>query len=236
MTPVSPTRTTADASIQMLAEVSTLSVRPGGPIPFHDSASESLRESRFERDVLPLDRQLFTAAMRLTHNTHDAEDLVQEVMLRAYASFDSFRDGTSLKAWLYRILRNTWISQHRKKKSRPDELSVECISEPQLAAVILRASKASPSAEDSALDSVTDEEVTTALAALREDVRTTVYYADVLEFSCKEIAVITNCPIGTVMSRLHRGRKRLRTSLIAVATRRGFVPEQRCITPSAPAA
>jgi RNA polymerase sigma-70 factor, ECF subfamily len=173
--------------------------------------------TRFERDVLPLAHQLFAAAMRLTHNPQDAEDLVQEAMLRAYTGFGSFQDGTNIKAWLYCILHNTWISQHRKRKTRPDEISVECIPDLHLAAAILRASNASRSAEDSALELTIDEEVATALAALREDVRTTIYYADVLELSCKEIATMTNCPIGTVMSRLHRGRKRLRTSLIATA-------------------
>lgn len=191
--------------------------------------------SRFERDVLPLAHQLFAAALRLTHNTQDAEDLVQEAMLRAYTGFGTFQDGTNIKAWLYCILHNTWISQHRKRKSRPDEISVECIPALQLAAAILRASNASRSAEDSALELMTDEEVVTALAALREDVRMTIYYADVLEFSCKEIATITNCPIGTVMSRLHRGRKRLRTSLIATAAHRGFLPEQRYLDPSSAA-
>jgi RNA polymerase sigma-70 factor (ECF subfamily) len=191
--------------------------------------------SRFERDVLPLAHQLFAAALRLTHNTQDAEDLVQEAMLRAYTRFGTFQDGTNIKAWLYCILHNTWISQHRKRKSRPDEISVECIPALQLAAAILRASNASRSAEDSALEFMTDEEVVTALAALREDVRMTIYYADVLEFSCKEIATITNCPIGTVMSRLHRGRKRLRTSLIATAAHRGFLSEQRYLDPSSAA-
>jgi RNA polymerase sigma-70 factor (ECF subfamily) len=191
--------------------------------------------SRFERDVLPLAHQLFAAALRLTHNTQDAEDLVQEAMLRAYTGFGTFQDGTNIKAWLYCILHNTWISQHRKRKSRPDEISVECIPALQLAAAILRASNASRSAEDSALEFMTDEEVVTALAALREDVRMTIYYADVLEFSCKEIATITNCPIGTVMSRLHRGRKRLRTSLIATAAHRGFLSEQRYLDPSSAA-
>ncbi len=236
MNQVAMTPTTAVPQTQTRTDMAALTVQPAGPLLTPDSSRETLRESRFERDVLPLDQQLFSAAMRLTHNTQDAEDLLQDVMLRAYLGFDSFRDGTSLKAWLYRILRNAWISHYRKKKCRPDEISVECLSEPHRSAVILRASKASPSAEDSALDDMTDEEVTTALSALREDVRTTVYYADVLELTCREIAAITNCPLGTVMSRLHRGRKLLRTSLIAAATRRGFAPEKRCITPSSSAA
>jgi RNA polymerase sigma-70 factor, ECF subfamily len=218
-----------------------LSIGPAGPMPLLDDShpmtdpgSETQRARRFERDVLPLSQQIFAAARRLTRNTHDAEDLAQEVMLRAYAGFGSFQDGTNPKAWLYRILHNAWVSQYRKRKSRLDEISVECIPDLQSAAVILRASNASRSAEDSALERMTDEEVATALAALREDVRTTVYYADVLEFSCKEIATITGSPIGTVMSRLHRGRKRLRTSLIATATRRGLVPAQRSVeSPSA---
>jgi RNA polymerase sigma-70 factor (ECF subfamily) len=198
-------------------------------------ASEPQGAGRFEQDVLPLAHQMFTAALRLTNNTQDAEDLAQEVMLRAYSGFGSFRHGTSPKAWLYRILHNTWISQYRKRKCRPNEISVERIPDPQLATVLLRSSNVSRSAEDSALELMTDEDVTTALAALREDVRTTVYYADVLEFSCKEIAAMTNCPIGTVMSRLHRGRKRLRASLIATAARRGFVPDQRYVDPSSAA-
>ena len=236
MNPVATTPVTADPGAQMLAHVSRLTVQPGGPSPLADSTREALRETRFERDVLPLDHQLFGAAMRLTRNRQDAEDLVQEVMLRAYAGFGSFRDGTSIKAWLYRIMHNTWISQYRRRSHRPEEVSVECISETHLAAVVLRASRASPSAEDSALDSMTDQDVSTALAALREDVRTTVYYADVLQFSCKEIAALTNCPLGTVMSRLHRGRKRLRTTLTAVATCRGFATDQRRLTRPSPAA
>jgi RNA polymerase sigma-70 factor, ECF subfamily len=200
--------------------------------PITGSAAESQRQSRFERDVLPLTHQIFTAALRFTRDTQDAEDLAQEVMLRAYAGFGSFRDGSNPKAWLYRILHNTWVTQYRKKKCRPDEVSVESVSDLQLAAVIMRASIASRSAEDCALEAMTDEVVTTALAELREDIRTTVYYADVMEFSYKEIAVITDAPIGTVMSRLHRGRKRLRTSLIAASTRRGLGPDQHCVKPS----
>lgn len=182
----------------------------------------------FEDTVLPLADQLRTAAMRLTHNAQDADDLVQEVMLRAYAGFGSFRAGTNHTAWLYRILRNTWISEHRKKKCRPDEVSMESISG-------MRTSKVSPSAEDAALASMPNEHVTTAFAALRVDMRTAVFYADVLGFSSAEIAALSDCPVGTVMSRLHRGRKRLRTSLIAAGTDDCYGPDRRFAKP-APAA
>jgi RNA polymerase sigma-70 factor (ECF subfamily) len=173
--------------------------------------------------------------MRLTHNAQDAEDLVQEVMLRAYAGFGSFQAGTNHTAWLYRILHNTWISEHRKKKCRPDEVSMESISGVQLAGGGVRAANASPSAEDAALASMPNEDVTMAFAALRVDMRTAIYYADVLEFSYAEIAALSDCPISTVMSRLHRGRKRLRTSMIEAAIRRGHGSDRRFAKP-APAA
>jgi RNA polymerase sigma-70 factor (ECF subfamily) len=197
-----------------------------------EPVSADPREHHFENTVLPLTDQLRTAALRLTHNAQDAEDLVQEVLLRAYAGFGSFRAGTNHTAWLYRILRNTWISEHRKKKCRPDEVSMESIFGVQLAGVGVRASSVSPSAEDAALASMPNEDVTTAFAALQVDVRTAIYYADVLGFSYAEIAALSDCPIGTVMSRLHRGRKRLRTSLIEAAGRRGHGPDRRSAKPA----
>ena len=148
-----------------LAQIGPMSFRHD-PCLMTGPASETPRESRFERDILPMTHQTFTAAVRLTCNTQDAEDLAQEAMLRAYAGFGSFRDGTNPKAWLYRILHNTSISQHPKKKSRPDEISVECVPDLQLAAVVLRASHAERSAEDSALERMPNEVVATALAAL----------------------------------------------------------------------
>jgi RNA polymerase sigma-70 factor, ECF subfamily len=192
---------------------------------------DSDMSARFQIDAIPLTGEIMATAMRLTGSREDAEDLTQEVMLRAYAGFESFRGVTSLKAWLYQILRNTWLNQQRLRKRRADEVSVECISESQLAAIAVRASNARISAEDSALESITDDEVATALAALQEKIRTTVYYAHVLEFSRKEIAIVMDCPIATVISRLYRGRNRLRTSLFETARRRGFAPEQRHLNP-----
>jgi RNA polymerase sigma-70 factor (ECF subfamily) len=193
-----------------------------------DSTQKAVAE-RFERDVIPLAGQIMTAAVRLTSSRQDAEDLTQEVMLLAYAGFGSFRAGTNVRAWLFRILRNSWINQYRKKKCRPHEVSVECVSQLQLAAVDMRASTALRSVEDFALESVSDDEVAIALAALQDDVRTTIYYADVLGFSYKEIAAMMDSPIGTVMSRLHRGRNRLRVSLFEVAARLGCVPGHQLV-------
>lgn len=185
-------------------------------------AMDNALSARFQRDAIPLTGQIMATAVRLTGSREDAEDLTQEVMLRAYAGFGSFRDGRSLNSWLYRILRNTWRNQNCKDKYRRDEVSVDCVSEPQLAAA-QRASNASRSAEDSALESITDDEIATALAALQEKIRTTVYYADVLEFSCNEIAIVMDCSKNTVTSLLYRGRNRLRASLFeeeaAVASR-----------------
>jgi RNA polymerase sigma-70 factor (ECF subfamily) len=179
-------------------------------------------DARFERDAIPLTDRLFAGALRLTRNKQDAEDLVQETMLRAYAGFHTFREGTNLKAWLYRIMQNTWINQYRKKQSRLAEVSVENITDQHAAADVLFASNRLRSAEVDALESLPDDEIKAALMTLREEIRVAVYYADVEGFSYKEIANITNTPVGTVMSRLHRGRQRLRVALRAVASQRGM--------------
>jgi RNA polymerase sigma-70 factor, ECF subfamily len=178
--------------------------------------------ARFERDAIPLIDRLFTGALRLTRCREDAEDLVQETILRAYASFDSFQEGTNLKAWLYRILQNTWINQYRKKQRRVVEVSVENVDEHQLSAAA-RSSTCMSSAEVGALESLPDNEIQAALLSLPEGIRMTVYYADVEGLSYKEITAIMNIPFGTVVSRLHRGRQRLRTALHTLAIERGLV-------------
>jgi RNA polymerase sigma-70 factor (ECF subfamily) len=168
---------------------------------------------RFQSSVIPLADQILSAATALTRTRQDAEDLAQEVMLRAYAGFHTFRDGTNAKAWLYRILHNTWVSQYRKTRCRPDEFSAGDIADLQTPATLR--THTARSAEESALELMTDDDLRAALSALHEGVRMTVFYADVLQFTCKEIAAIVGCPIGTVSSRLSRGRKQLRDSLIS---------------------
>jgi len=167
---------------------------------------------------------LYSAALRMTRNPADAEDLVQETYLRAYRGFGGFETGTNLRAWLYRILTNTYINSYRAKQRRPDERQLEEIEDLYLYRRLGAVEEAmeSRSAEDELMDLFTDDEVKAALDALPEQFRIAVYLADVEGFSYKEIAEILEIPIGTVMSRLHRGRKAMQKELYEFAVERGL--------------
>jgi RNA polymerase sigma-70 factor (ECF subfamily) len=178
--------------------------------------------NRFERDAIPFLPELYRHALRLTRDHGEAEDLVQETMAKAFGSFHRFRDGTNLSAWLHRILFNTYITGYRKQRRRPELLLTDAVTGDQLAAADRHSATGLRSAEDCALAALGDKDIRDAMCALPEKLRTTVYYADIEGYRFREIAELTDVPLGTVMSRLHRARHRLRVLLSAVATDRGY--------------
>ena len=179
---------------------------------------------RFAEQAMTHMAGLYSAALRMTRNPADAEDLVQETYLKAYRSFASYEEGTNLRAWLYRILTNTYINAYRAKQRRPTEADLGEVEDLYLYRRIgaLEAATASRSAEDQLMDMFTDDEVKNAMETLPETFRMAVYLADVEDFSYKEIAEILDVPIGTVMSRLHRGRKAMQKALFDYAVARGL--------------
>jgi RNA polymerase sigma-70 factor, ECF subfamily len=190
-----------------------------------ETEMDAALRGRFERDVLPMLPNLYGAALRLTRNPTDAEDLVQDTYLRAFRGFAGFREGTNLKAWLYRILTNSYINTYRKKQREPRIVEGPDDVEEWYLFDRLGARSVEESAESEVLDSIPDEDVKRALESLPENFRMAVLLADVEGFSYREIAEITDVPIGTVMSRLHRGRKALEKALWQTARERGLVDD-----------
>ncbi|WP_084830187.1 sigma-70 family RNA polymerase sigma factor [Demequina rhizosphaerae] len=179
-------------------------------------------EFDFESEALSYMDQLYAAALRMTRNGADAEDLVQETFAKAFAAQDKFTPGTNLKAWLYRIQTNAFINSYRKKQREPKRSDADTVEDWQLAAAAEHTSSGLASAEEAALDSLGDDEIRQALSELSDDFRMAVYLSDVEGFAYKEIAEIMDTPVGTVMSRLHRGRKLLREKLRDYAAERGL--------------
>jgi len=177
----------------------------------------------FEAQALPFMDQLYAAAMRMTRNPSDAADLVQETFVKAFQAFGQFQQGTNLKAWLYRIQTNTFINNYRKNQRNPYQGTIDELEDWQLGgAESVTQTTSTRSAEAEAIDHLPDSAVKDALQAIPEDFRLAVYFADVEGFSYQEIADIMKTPVGTVMSRLHRGRRMLRESLADYARDRGI--------------
>ena len=191
-------------------------------------------QATFTEQATPLMDGLYGAALRMTRNPADAEDLVQETYLKAYRAFHTFPQGTNLKAWLYRILTNTYINTYRAKKRRPDETDLDEVEDLYLYRRLggLEGATAGRSAEEELLDHLTSDEVKEALEALPEQFRMAVLLADVEGFAYKEIAEILDIPIGTVMSRLHRGRKAMQKQLYEYGKQRNLVPHEAEPTPT----
>lgn len=201
--------------------------KPGGDVAvpaarLPETEVEAQRRARFDREVTPLIVALHRRARRLTRNHTDAEDLVQDTLVKAYAGFHAFRPDSNLSAWLHRILLNTYINGYRKMRRRPLHHPTEQITDRQLAIAAQHSSSGLRSAEDQALEELPDNDIKAAMHALTEQFRVTVYYADVEGRGFKEIARLTGSPIGTVTSRLHRGRRQLRRLLAELASERGY--------------
>ena len=180
----------------------------------------------FADAAMPLMDQLYSAALRMTRNPADAEDLVQEAYLKAYRGYERFEEGTNLKAWMYRILTNSYINRYRAKQRRPDESDLADVEDMYLYRRLSgENAEIGASAEDAFLNSVTDDAVKTAIEAIPENFRIAVLLADVEGFAYKEIAEILDIPIGTVMSRIHRGRKALEKQLHDYAGERNLLPD-----------
>jgi RNA polymerase sigma-70 factor, ECF subfamily len=187
-------------------------------VPEHDA----LLTARFERDAIPLIHEFYRHALKLTHDHADAEDLLQETAAKAFAGFHGFRDGTNLGGWLYRILLNSHISSYRKQQRRPAQWLTDDFTDGQLVAEARHSSGGLRSAEDEVLDLIGDDNIQAAMRQLPEKLRIALYYADVEGLRINEIAEITGAPAGTVMTRVHRARLRLRGLLADVARARGY--------------
>ena len=217
-------RLVGDLHLMLMATDDAVDAATEVPTEAEAVAAAASKRALFEEQALPFMDQLYAAAMRMTRNPSDAADLVQETFVKAFQAFGQFQQGTNLKAWLYRIQTNTFINSYRKKQREPYQGTIDELEDWQFGgAESLTQGRSTRSAEAEAIDHLPDSAVKDALQSIPEDFRLAVYFADVEGFSYQEIADIMKTPVGTVMSRLHRGRRLLRERLADYARDRGIV-------------
>ena len=187
------------------------------------SSPKSERHKEFEREAIPHMDLLYNYALRMTNNAQDADDLVQETYLKAYRFWDSYEQGTNIKAWLFRILKNSYINRYRKETKEPDTVDYDEVKD--FYSTVRDASTEPNDLQRTLFGNLLDDDVTKAIASLPDDFRTVVILCDIEGLSYEEIAEFVDCPLGTVRSRLHRGRKLLREQLMQYAKKRGYVAE-----------
>jgi len=215
-------RVTASEVVAEADGVSPFCISPLPHEPRETGNTDAELKARFQQDAMPLREPLYRYALRLTTNHYDAEDLFQDTMVKAYSAFESFRPGTNLNGWLHRIMANTYVSTYRRRRRQPVQYSTADITDQQLAAQAAHSSTGLRSAEDEVLKELPDTEIAAAMRAMPEPIRMAVYYADVEGFRYREIAEVMDTSVGTVMSRLHRGRRRLRTLLATSPNRQRY--------------
>jgi RNA polymerase sigma-70 factor (ECF subfamily) len=215
-------RVTASEVVAEADGVSPFCISPLPHEPRETGNTDAELKARFQQDAMPLREPLYRYALRLTTNHYDAEDLFQDTMVKAYSAFESFRPGTNLNGWLHRIMANTYVSTYRRRRRQPVQYSTADITDQQLAAQAAHSSTGLRSAEDEVLKELPDTEIAAAMRAMPEPIRMAVYYADVEGFRYREIAEVMDTSVGTVMSRLHRGRRRLRTLLATSPSRQRY--------------
>jgi RNA polymerase sigma-70 factor (ECF subfamily) len=217
-------------SLSVVAESASSTIHPDAQVR---RVADGELSAWYQSDVIPLLQPLYYHALRMTRHHADAEDLLQETMVKAYAGFRTFQPGSNFNAWLHRILVNTYINWYRKQQRRPAQYPTDDITYPQLAANAPYMASGLGSAEEQALDRLGDSEIRAAMCALPETFRLAVYYADVERLRYTEIADLMHTPVGTVTSRLHRGRRLLRRLLADVAEQRGYTAvEDGCLNNS----
>lgn len=201
-------------------------VRAGSTVGCPADSPSALAE-RFEREAMPYRAALLRTARRLTRREVDAEDLVQDTMMNAFKGFHRFQSGTNLKAWLYRIMHNRWISAYRMKQRRPEEFCLDTIADIDIAGLASCSTRFARSAEDEAMDGLSDGQINEALRSLPDGFQKVLYYVGVEGFTCADTAILLGIPVGTVMSRLSRSRVRLRAQLAGYAEGSGARPHRR---------